>query len=127
MAIDTGNLQTPIQPLIQPTFSYLLSLHCNKHPLSYFAPYYPSVLHLIIHSVEGYPTSQFKSYIKYTRHIRNNMNSNNIYGGGGRRNAMASVDFYRRVPKDLTEVRIMYVYIVYEFASFIQGLRPICM
>ena len=34
------------------------------------------------------------------------MNSNNIYGGGGRRNAMASVDFYRRVPKDLTEVRI---------------------
>lgn len=31
------------------------------------------------------------------------MSSNNIYGGGGRRNAMASVDFYRRVPKDLTE------------------------
>lgn len=30
---------------------------------------------------------------------------NNIYGGGGRRSAMASVDFYRRVPKDLTEVR----------------------
>mmetsp|Transcript_6659 Transcript_6659/g.14485 ORF Transcript_6659/g.14485 Transcript_6659/m.14485 type:complete len:497 (-) Transcript_6659:207-1697(-) len=28
---------------------------------------------------------------------------NNIYGGGGRRSAMASVDFYRRVPKDLTE------------------------
>ena len=39
------------------------------------------------------------------------MNSNNIYGGGGRRNAMASVDFYRRVPKDLTEVRIfMHMY-----------------
>lgn len=32
---------------------------------------------------------------------------NNINGGGGRRNAMSSVDFYRRVPKDLTEVRVM--------------------
>ena len=32
------------------------------------------------------------------------MSSNNIYGGGGQRSAMASVDFYRRVPKDLTEV-----------------------
>ena len=30
--------------------------------------------------------------------------SNNINGGGGRRNMMSSVDFYRRVPKDLTEV-----------------------
>jgi len=30
--------------------------------------------------------------------------SNNI-NGGGRRNALSSVDFYRRVPKDLTEVR----------------------
>ena len=31
---------------------------------------------------------------------------NNINGGGGRgRNMMSSVDFYRRVPKDLTEVR----------------------
>lgn len=30
---------------------------------------------------------------------------NNIYGGGGRRSAMSSIDFYRRVPKDLTEVR----------------------
>jgi len=27
----------------------------------------------------------------------------NINGGGGRRNMMSSVDFYRRVPKDLTE------------------------
>jgi len=40
------------------------------------------------------------------------MSANNIYGGGGiggvggrgGRSAMASVDFYRRVPKDLTEV-----------------------
>jgi hypothetical protein len=31
--------------------------------------------------------------------------SNNINGGGRSRNAMSSVDFYRRVPKDLTEVR----------------------
>lgn len=30
---------------------------------------------------------------------------NNINGGPGRRSGMASVDFYRRVPKDLTEVR----------------------
>ena len=30
----------------------------------------------------------------------------NINGGGGRRNMMSSVDFYRRVPKDLTEVRM---------------------
>ena len=30
--------------------------------------------------------------------------SNNISGGGRSRNAMSSVDFYRRVPKDLTEV-----------------------
>lgn len=30
---------------------------------------------------------------------------NNINGGGGRRQALSSVDFYRRVPKDLTEVR----------------------
>jgi hypothetical protein len=29
----------------------------------------------------------------------------NINGGGARRNMMSSVDFYRRVPKDLTEVR----------------------
>jgi len=28
---------------------------------------------------------------------------NNIYGGGGQRSRMSSVDFYRRVPKDLTE------------------------
>ena len=33
------------------------------------------------------------------------MSSNNIYGGGGQRTAMSSLDFYRRVPKDLTEVR----------------------
>lgn len=31
--------------------------------------------------------------------------SNNIHGGGRSRNMMSSVDFYRRVPKDLTEVR----------------------
>jgi hypothetical protein len=30
---------------------------------------------------------------------------NNINGGGGRRGGLSSVDFYRRVPKDLTEVR----------------------
>jgi hypothetical protein len=31
--------------------------------------------------------------------------SNNISGGGRSRNTLSSVDFYRRVPKDLTEVR----------------------
>ena len=32
--------------------------------------------------------------------------SSNIGGSGGRgRNALSSVDFYRRVPRDLTEVR----------------------
>lgn len=31
--------------------------------------------------------------------------SQNINGGGGSRNVLSSVDFYRRVPKDLTEVR----------------------
>ncbi|KAL3775734.1 hypothetical protein ACHAW5_005889 [Stephanodiscus triporus] len=31
------------------------------------------------------------------------MNNNNIYGGGGKRGAVSSMDFYRRVPKDLTE------------------------
>ena len=31
---------------------------------------------------------------------------NNIYGGGGRRSRVSSVDFYRRVPKDLTEVSV---------------------
>ena len=35
--------------------------------------------------------------------------SNNINGGGRSRNAMSSVDFYRRVPKDLTEVRFLLV------------------
>lgn len=31
---------------------------------------------------------------------------NNLNGsGGGRRQVLSSVDFYRRVPKDLTEVR----------------------
>ncbi|KAL3823291.1 hypothetical protein ACHAXA_003439 [Cyclostephanos tholiformis] len=30
-------------------------------------------------------------------------NANNIYGGGGKRGAVSSMDFYRRVPKDLTE------------------------
>jgi len=29
---------------------------------------------------------------------------NNINGGGGRRGGLSSVDFYRRVPRDLTEV-----------------------
>jgi hypothetical protein len=33
------------------------------------------------------------------------MSSNNLNGSGGRRQALSSVDFYRRVPKDLTEVR----------------------
>jgi hypothetical protein len=33
--------------------------------------------------------------------------SNNINGGGRSRNVMSSVDFYRRVPKDLTEVSTM--------------------
>ena len=31
---------------------------------------------------------------------------NNIQGGGGRRQMLSSVDFYRHVPKDLTEVRL---------------------
>ena len=39
--------------------------------------------------------------------------SNNIYGGGGKRGAVSSMDFYRRVPKDLTEVRERYVEILY--------------
>ena len=39
---------------------------------------------------------------------------NNIYGGGGRRSAMASVDFYRRVPKDLTEVRLLILYFMFD-------------
>jgi hypothetical protein len=29
---------------------------------------------------------------------------NNLNGSGGRRQALSSVDFYRRIPKDLTEV-----------------------
>ena len=29
---------------------------------------------------------------------------NQLNGSGGRRQAMSSIDFYRRVPKDLTEV-----------------------
>jgi hypothetical protein len=32
---------------------------------------------------------------------------NNLNGSGGRRQVLSSVDFYRRVPKDLTEVRAM--------------------
>ena len=31
--------------------------------------------------------------------------SNQINGGRGKTSALGSVDFYRRVPKDLTEVR----------------------
>ena len=31
------------------------------------------------------------------------MHANNLNGGGGRRQVLSSVDFYRRVPKDLTE------------------------
>ena len=31
---------------------------------------------------------------------------NNIHAGGGRRQMLSSVDFYRHVPKDLTEVRV---------------------
>ena len=42
---------------------------------------------------------------------------NNIYGGGGRRSAMASVDFYRRVPKDLTEVRLLILYFMFDLYS----------
>ena len=33
---------------------------------------------------------------------------NNLNGGGGRRQALSSMDFYRRVPKDLTEVGSYY-------------------
>ena len=47
------------------------------------------------------------------------MNSNNIYGGGGRRNAMASVDFYRRVPKDLTEVRNVCIYSIQNNLNYV--------
>ena len=32
--------------------------------------------------------------------------SNNINGGGRSRNMLSSVDFYRRVPRDLTEVSL---------------------
>jgi hypothetical protein len=32
---------------------------------------------------------------------------NNINGGGGRRQVLSSVDFYRRVPTDLTEVSVV--------------------
>jgi hypothetical protein len=35
------------------------------------------------------------------------MNHNNIGNGGRQRNALSSVDFYRRVPKDLTEVCVV--------------------
>ena len=34
---------------------------------------------------------------------------NNINGGGGRRQVLSSVDFYRRVPTDLTEVSVLRV------------------
>jgi hypothetical protein len=40
--------------------------------------------------------------------------ANNLNGGGGghsRRQVLSSVDFYRRVPKDLTEVRYIHTYI----------------
>jgi hypothetical protein len=43
----------------------------------------------------------------------------NINGGGGKRQAMSSVDFYRRVPKDLTEVSKCIVLIVMDYACFI--------
>jgi len=33
---------------------------------------------------------------------------NNIHSGGGRRQMLSSVDFYRHVPKDLTEVRVIF-------------------
>ena len=36
--------------------------------------------------------------------------SNNINGGGRGRNMASSMDFYRRVPKDLTEVRLRHYY-----------------
>jgi len=32
------------------------------------------------------------------------MHANSLNGGGGRRQVLSSVDFYRRVPRDLTEV-----------------------
>ena len=37
------------------------------------------------------------------------MQSANQLNGGGRRQALSSIDFYRRVPKDLTEVRILII------------------
>ena len=45
---------------------------------------------------------------------------NNINGhGGGRRSAMASMDFYRRVPKDLTEVSVLLLLDLLSFAHMI--------
>ena len=42
--------------------------------------------------------------------------ANNLNGSGGsngRRQVMSSMDFYRRVPKDLTEVGFLYMMIVF--------------
>jgi hypothetical protein len=53
----------------------------------------------------------------------------NINGGGGKRQAMSSVDFYRRVPKDLTEVSQCYVlcllYTLNDVLLLVRQLDPI--
>ena len=46
--------------------------------------------------------SSLALFIHQHKFVKKKMN--NINGHGGRRSAMASMDFYRRVPKDLTEV-----------------------
>ena len=50
---------------------------------------------------------------------------NNINGGGRSRNMMSSVDFYRRVPKDLTEVSLLFYCLVIslycEVLVFVKG------
>ena len=53
--------------------------------------------------------------------------SNQINGGRGKYSAISSVDFYRRVPKDLTEVRALEMGFAFsgEFrrSSFVQNLH----
>jgi hypothetical protein len=46
---------------------------------------------------------------------------NNINGGGGRRQVLSSVDFYRRVPTDLTEVSVC----VCRRCAALSAIRPL--
>ena len=89
-------LKTPPKKILLSTPQIPTQAHTHSlHPATTAAPSQPLPLPTLSREVDPF------LHIKFFLHC---IKMNNINGHGGRRSAMASMDFYRRVPKDLTEV-----------------------